>query len=81
MEDIPPELVINWDHTGISIVPESSWTIKLKGSKRVEIVGISDKCQITAVLCGTMKEELLPFQLIYQGKTKACLAQYKFPDG
>ena len=25
MEDIPPELVFNWDQTGISIVPGSSW--------------------------------------------------------
>ena len=51
MEDVPPQLVINWDQTGISIVPGSSWTMELKGSKRVEIAGISDKRQITAVLC------------------------------
>ena len=43
MEDIPPEMMFNWDHTAISIVPGSSWTMELKGSKRVEIVGISDK--------------------------------------
>ena len=43
MEDIPPELVFNWDQTGISVVPGSSWTMEAKGSKRVEIVGISDK--------------------------------------
>ena len=81
MEEIPPELVINWDHTGISIVPGSSWTMELKGTKRLEIVGLSDKRQITAVLCGSMAGELLPFQFIYQGKTKACLPQYKFPHG
>ena len=27
MEEIPPELVFNWDQTGISIVPGSSWTM------------------------------------------------------
>ena len=27
MEDIPPELVFNWDQTGISVVPGSSWTM------------------------------------------------------
>lgn len=81
MEEVPPELILNWDHTGISIVPGSAWTMELKGSKRVEIVGISDKRQITAVICGSMAGELLPFQLIYQGKTNACLPQYKFPDG
>ena len=61
MEDVPPQLVINWDQTGISIVPGSSWTMELKGSKRVEIAGISDKRQITAVLCGTMGGQILPF--------------------
>ena len=64
MEEIPPQLVFNWDQTAISIVPGSSWTMELKGSKRVEIVGISDKRQITAVLCGTMAGDLLPLQLI-----------------
>ena len=55
--------------------------MEVKGSKRVEIVGISDKRQITAVVCGSMAGELLPFQIIYQGKTNACLPHYKFPDG
>ena len=81
MEEIPPQLVFNWDQTGISIVPGSSWTMELKGSKRVEIVGINDKRQITAVLCGTMAGDLLPLQLIYQGKTSACLPRIDFPTG
>lgn len=80
MEDIPPKLVFNWDQTGISIVPGSSWTMEVKGSKRVEIVGMDDKRQITAVFCGTLMGEFLPLQLIYQGKTSACLPRYKFPD-
>ncbi|SMN02226.1 hypothetical protein SPONN_625 [uncultured Candidatus Thioglobus sp.] len=80
MEDVPPELIFNWDHTGISIVPGSSWTMELKGSKRVEIIGIDDKRQITAVFCGTLAGEFLPLQLIYQGKTKASLPSHKFPD-
>ena len=80
MEDIPPELVFNWDQTAISIVPGSSWTMEMKGSKRVEIVGVSDKRQITAVFCGTLAGEFLPPQLIYQGKTTACLPQHKFPS-
>ena len=80
MEDIPPELVFNWDQTGISVVPGSLWKMEAKGSKRVEIVGISDKRQITAVFCGAMTGEFLPPQLIYQGKTSACLPRYSFPD-
>ena len=49
MEEVPPELVFNWDQTGISIVPGSSWTMEVKGSKRVEIAGMNDKLQISAV--------------------------------
>ena len=28
MEDIPKELLINWDQTAMKIVPSSSWTMK-----------------------------------------------------
>ena len=80
MEDIPPKLIFNWDQTGISIVPGSSWTMEAKGTKRVEIVGLGDKRQITAVLCGAMSGEFLPPQLIYQGKTTACFPRHKFPE-
>ena len=80
MDDISPELVLNWDQTGFSVVSGSSWTMEVKASKQVEIVGISDKRQITAFLCGAMTGEFLPPQLIYQGKTLACLLRYNFPD-
>ena len=80
MEDIPPELILNWDQTAISIVPGSTWTMEAKGSKRVEIVGVGDKQQITAVFCGALTGKFLPPQLIYQGKTPACLPRYKFPS-
>ena len=54
MEDIPMELIFNWDQTGLHLIPQSNWTMERKGSKRVEVKGLQDKCQITAVLCGTM---------------------------
>ena len=73
LEEIPPDFVFNWDQTGVSIVPGSSWTMELKGSKRVEIAGMSDKLQIAVVICGTMTGELMPFQVIYQGKTSVSL--------
>ena len=50
MEEISPQLVFNWDQTGMDIVPSSSWTIEERGSKRIKLVGIKDKCQIMAVL-------------------------------
>ncbi len=67
MEDIPKQMIINWDQTGINYVPVSQWTMAQKGSKRVEVVGITDKTQITAA---SLTGDFLPVQTIYQGKTK-----------
>ena len=45
-------------------------------SKKVPIAGIDD---ITLVLATAMTGKLLPLQLVYQGKTKACLLTVDFP--
>ena len=79
MEGIPPELIMNWDQTGIKLVPSSSWTMAQQGSRRVEMSGVGDKRQITAIYCGTILGDFLPLQLIYQGKTPRCHPHYKFP--
>ena len=79
-EDIPESLIINWDHTGINYVPVSNWTMAREGSKRVDIIGVDDKRQITAVLAGTMDGHFLPPQIIYKGKTKKCLPSVEFPE-
>lgn len=79
MEEIPPELVLNWDQTGIKLVPSSSWTMERQGKKRVEMVGVNDKRQITALFCGTMLGDFLPVQLIYKGKTSRCHPKFSFP--
>ena len=50
MEEGPPQLVFNWDQTGIGVVPGSAWALDLKGSKRVEIVGITDKHQMNCLV-------------------------------
>lgn len=80
MEDIPPELVLNWDQTGIKIVPVSPWTMDKQGSKRVEVTGVSDKRLITAVFCGSLTGDFLPLQVIYKGKTARCHPRYQFPS-
>ena len=79
MEDIPPDLIINWDQTAIKYVPVSNWTQEQKGSKRVEIAGIDDKRQITAALTVSASGRLLPAQIIYKGKTPACIPKITFP--
>ena len=80
LEDIPGDLIFNWDQTGINLVPSCLWTMDKRGKKRIEIAAFQDKCQITAVMCGSLMGVLLPFQLIYAGKTSRCHPTYKFPD-
>jgi len=79
MEEVPPAMVLNWDHTAINYVPVSSWTMEREGTKRVEIVAKDDKRQITAVFGCSMAGDFLPPQLIYQGKTERCLPHFSFP--
>ena len=79
-DNIPPGLILNWDHTGINYVPTSSWTLETKGATKVPIAAIDDKRQITAVFTYSMRGDFLPPQLIYAGKTPACLPKtVKFP--
>ena len=49
MDEVPLELILNWDQTGIKIVPIDTWTMDVCGSKRVELKGLKGKQQITAV--------------------------------
>ena len=79
LEDILNELILNWDQTAINYVPVLNWTMAKEGSKKVKIAGVDDKRQITVVLAGALTGELLPLQLIYQGKTEKCLPKVKFP--
>ena len=74
--DIPPELIFNWDQTGINLVPTALWTMDKKGKKQIAIEGHRE---ITVVMCGSLVGELLPLQLIYGGKTNRCHPAYQFP--
>ena len=35
MEEIPAQLILNWDQTGIKMVSSSTWTMDKRGTKRV----------------------------------------------
>ena len=80
MDEIPPELIINFDQTALNYVPVSHWTMDQEGAKRVEVVAKDDKRQITAVFAGSSSGHFLPPQLIYEGKTSQCLPNYEFPS-
>ena len=78
MEEIPKELVINWDHIGIHYVPVSNWTMAKEGSKRIEIVGTEDKRQITAVFANIPWQEIF---FAHRSFTPRCLPTVQFPKG
>ena len=42
MEEIPPELILKWDQTGLKIVPSSSWTMDQRSVNQVEMIGVDD---------------------------------------
>ena len=81
LEEIPAQLILNWDQTGIKILPSSTWTMEKERSRRIEVVGVDDKHLITAVFCGTLVGDFLPVQVIYKGKTDRCHPHYHFPLG
>ena len=78
LKRIPDSLVLNWDQTGIHYAPVSNWTIDEEDNKCVKIVGVNDKCQITAVFCGTKSGHYLPPHIICAGKTPRSLLKLKF---
>ena len=80
IDEIPDELILNFDQTALNYVPVTPWTMEEEGAKRVEILAKDDKRQITAVFCGSMTGDFLPLQLIYEGKTNRCLPQFDFPS-
>ena len=43
MENVPSDLILNWDHADITFISSSTWTMGAKGSKRIEAVGLNDK--------------------------------------
>ena len=62
MNDIPRDLVFNWDQTAIQLVPTGQWTMNRAKEKVIAIKNSDDKCQITAVVAATITGELFPVQ-------------------
>ncbi|KAI8493143.1 hypothetical protein Bbelb_291470 [Branchiostoma belcheri] len=46
--NIPDEMVVNWDQTGINVVPDGGWTLA-EGSRQVPIIGLEDKRQFSII--------------------------------
>ena len=61
------EPVLNWDQTAVKIVPINILTMELHRSKHVELVGLQDNQQITAVFGGILAGDFLQVQLVHKG--------------
>lgn len=66
IEEIPAEMILNWNQTGIKIVHSSTQTMDGQGSMRVEVAGVNDKRLITATFCVSLVGDFLPVQVICQ---------------
>jgi hypothetical protein len=69
---VPIFLVVNVDQTGVHLCPSDRHTYAEEGSKSVAVVGAEDKRQITVCVASSMDGDLLPLQLIFEGKTDRC---------
>ncbi len=72
MYSVHPSLVVNVDQTAVHLVPALRWTYEEKNAKAVAVTGEDDKRQITACLASSLYGDMLPLQLIFQGKTQRC---------
>ena len=81
MNEIPHDLIFNWDQTAIQLVPTGQWTMNRAKEKVISIANSDDKRQMTAVLAATLTGEYLPPQVIYKGKTERCHPKVAVPEG
>lgn len=77
--NIPRDLVINFDETGIQLCPASTRTYHKRGDHQVEIIGLDDKRQLTCGLAASMTGVRLDIQLIFAGTTDRCHPTFELP--
>jgi len=69
MHSVPDCLVVNSDQMGVHLKPFSEHTYEVKGAKQVLSLGKEDKRQFTVLGRTVANGVLLPFQVVFQGKT------------
>ncbi|KAF9519263.1 hypothetical protein BS47DRAFT_1288615, partial [Hydnum rufescens UP504] len=73
MFNVPAELIINADQTGVCLIPAGNKTWALTGVKQVTTMAKEEKCQFTLMVASSASGDMLPFQSIHKGKTAASL--------
>ena len=79
--NIRDELIINVDQTASKFVTTDNITMAAKWEKHILRAGATDERTITVTLCESLDCCMLPFQLIYTGKTERSLPDFTFLDG
>lgn len=79
-EDIPIELYVNSDQTQIVYAPGNRMTWAETGAKQVAVVGMDEKRAFTLLVSVAADGTILPFQAVYQGKTKLSLPVTTSPN-
>ena len=69
------------DQTPSKFVATDNITMAARGAKHISRAGATDKRSITVTLCESLDGLMLPFQLIYTGKTERSLPNFDFPRG
>ncbi|KAH7917361.1 hypothetical protein BV22DRAFT_976149, partial [Leucogyrophana mollusca] len=64
-----PSFYVNIDQTNIVYQPAKTGTFEEIGSKQVAVIGQEEKCAFTLVVGISSIGDLLPFQVIYGGKS------------
>jgi hypothetical protein len=77
---VPKFLIVNSDQTGLLYSAGATETYAPTGSKQVEVVGKDEKRAFTLMVGISMSGEVLPFQAVYAGKTKASLPTSSAPN-
>ena len=78
--NIPSSLVLNSDQTPSKYVTVGRTTLVQRNTTTVNIAGSTDKRSITATFTVTLDGRILPFQVIYGGKTTRSLPSVSFPE-
>jgi hypothetical protein len=73
MHSILDCLVVNFNQTRVHLKPFSERTYEVKGAKQVLSLGKEDKRQFTVLGSVAADGVLLPFQVVFQGKTRQVL--------
>lgn len=81
LREIPESLIINLDQTGIKLVPNGDWTMAQQGSRRIEVVGIGDKRQITATFAAAMDVHSYQCRFFTRGKPHVATLNMLFQMG